>query len=169
MLRTFHVEPEWVPPSTAMRRLYTAFTRLPEAILAAPAFVTELMGLTFYRHLDALLDTVLADEPEALDHVRALLHEIMADELSTSGSGETTSARSESARRGPWCPACSVFFRDIPRGRMFSVEAMIEDGLAFDYSSLSPEIVAEIYAATKAEVLILTRRVAMETGRGKSR
>jgi hypothetical protein len=53
--------------------------------MAPPAFVTELMGLTLYQHIDGVLDEILADEPEARDRVRELLKEIMTDELAHVG------------------------------------------------------------------------------------
>ncbi|MGJ0492103.1 hypothetical protein [Methylobacter sp.] len=36
----------------------------------APAFVIELMGVTFYRQLYQLFDEVLADEPEVRDRLK---------------------------------------------------------------------------------------------------
>jgi hypothetical protein len=150
ILRTFHVEPVWVPPSERMRKLYTFFTRLPERVMAAPAFVSELMGLTFYRHLDALLDPVLADEPEARDRVRALLREITADELSHVGLRRNYLGPIGIRFARAILPTMyRFFFRDIPEAEhLFSIEAMIEDGLAFDYSSLSPEVVAGSWVPT---------------------
>src|SRR5439155_1506675 len=57
----------------------------PEAMLAPPAFVSELMGLTVYQHIDGALDDILADEPEARERVRVLLREVMTDELAHVG------------------------------------------------------------------------------------
>jgi hypothetical protein len=68
-----------------MGRMYQLFPRFPEAFMAPPAFVTELMGLTLYQHIDGVLDEILADEPEARDRVRELLKEIMTDELAHVG------------------------------------------------------------------------------------
>ena len=53
--------------------------------MSPPAFVSELMGLTLYLHIDRILDDVFADEPEARDRVRALLREIMTDEMAHVG------------------------------------------------------------------------------------
>src|SRR5206468_10434273 len=47
ILRTFHLDQvEWVPLGKWMSRMYRLFPMFPEAMLAPPAFVSELMGLT---------------------------------------------------------------------------------------------------------------------------
>ena len=66
-------------------RIYKIFPKVPGVFMNPPAFVTELMGLTFYHHLDALFDDILADEPETKQRCRELLHEIMVDELAHVG------------------------------------------------------------------------------------
>jgi len=76
-------------------------------MLAPPAFVSELMGLTVYQHIDGVLDDILADEPEARERVRALLREVMTDELATLASAATSSAPSDCAPR----TSCGV---DVP-------------------------------------------------------
>src|SRR6266478_2133971 len=66
IFRTFHLDQvEWVPLGKWMSRMYRLFPMFPEAMLAPPAFVSELMGLTVYAHIDGVLDDILADEPEA--------------------------------------------------------------------------------------------------------
>src|SRR5207245_2941583 len=71
IFRTFHLDKvEWVPLGKWMSRMYRLFPLFPEAVLAPPAFVSELMGLTVYQHLDGVLDDILDDEPEARERVR---------------------------------------------------------------------------------------------------
>ena len=53
--------------------------------MSTPAFLSELMGIAFYLHVDRLLDEIFAEEPEARDRIRALLQEIMVDELAHIG------------------------------------------------------------------------------------
>src|SRR2546427_3040483 len=82
MFETFHLDRvEWVPLPNWVKRAYGVFTRMPPALMSSAAFVTELMGFTVYLHLDKILDETLADEPEARERVRGLLHEIAVDEL----------------------------------------------------------------------------------------
>lgn len=145
MFRTFQLDRvEWVPLGPTMQKVYRIFPRLPEKLMSAPAFVTELMGITFYQHLDALLDSVLTDEPEACVRVRELLHEIMVDELAHIGQrrnylGPLGIRLSRKMVR----PLYRIFFRDIPESRhLFDVEQMIADGLAFDYNNIPPELMA---------------------------
>src|SRR5437879_13256507 len=81
VFRTFHLDKvEWVPLGKWMSRMYRLFPLFPEAVLAPPAFVSELMGLTGYQHLDGVLDDTLDDEPEARERVRTLLREAMTDD-----------------------------------------------------------------------------------------
>ncbi len=66
MLKTFHLDKvEWVPLGPVKERIYKIFPLLPGFLMNTPAFVTELMGMTFYQHVDRLFDEILADEPEA--------------------------------------------------------------------------------------------------------
>ena len=56
MFRTFQLDRiEWIPLGKWMGRVYRYLPKFPEAIMSPPAFVSELMGLTLYRHLDRLL------------------------------------------------------------------------------------------------------------------
>lgn len=142
MFRTMQLEDvQWVPPNRAVRAIYRIFPKLPETLMSAPAFVTELMGITFYQHVDALLDDVLADEPEARDRIRALLHEIMVDELAHIGQRRNfIGAFGIKLARLMVSPLYRVFFADIPEAKyLFNVDKMIEDGLAFQYN-VSPEL-----------------------------
>jgi len=58
---------KWMSPRVSHLPLF------PEAAARAPAFVSELMGLTVYQHIDGVLDDTLHDEPEARERVRTLL------------------------------------------------------------------------------------------------
>jgi hypothetical protein len=141
---TFHLDQvEWVPLGKWMSRMYRLFPLFPEAMLAPPAFVSELMGLTVYQHIDGVLDDVLADEPEARERVRTLLREVMTDELAH--VGQRRNFLGLLGLRAAHLMVQSMyraFFRDIPETTLlFNVEQMIRDGKAFDYSTIAPEMI----------------------------
>ena len=146
MFRTMQLDKvEWVPLGPVMQRVYQIFPYFPGFLLDAPAFVTELMGVVFYRHLDRALDDVLADEPEARNRIRELLREITVDEIAHVGQRRNFI--------GPlgliyarWLvrPLFRAFFNDIPEAALlFDVDQMIQDGLNFDYSLIAPEMVRQ--------------------------
>jgi hypothetical protein len=140
---TFHLDQvEWVPLGKWMSRVYRLFPMLPEAVLAPPAFLTELMGLTVYAHFDRVLDDVLADEPEARERVRRLLHEVMTDEVAHVGQRRNfLGPLGLRAARAMLTSMYRAFFRDIPEAALlFDVEQMVQDGKAFDYSTLTPQM-----------------------------
>jgi hypothetical protein len=145
MFRTFHLDRvEWVPPGPGMRRMYAVFSRFPGALMNPPAFVSELMGLTLYLHIDAVLDDILSDEPEARDRVRALLREIMTDELGHVGQRRNfigpLGIRAAHAMVGPMFRA---FYRDLPEAKhIFDIERMVREAKAFDYGTMPPEVLA---------------------------
>ena len=103
------------------------------------------MGLTLYLHIDAVLDDILADEPEARDRVRALLREIMTDEMAHVGQrrnfigpigirgSRRWSARCSGASTGT-CPSRSL---------LFDIDRMVREAKAFDYSTMPPDVVAK--------------------------
>ncbi len=137
MLRIFYLdEVEWIPPGPAMQALYRTFPKLPGFLMDAPAFVTELMGMVFYLHLDRLFDQLLADsDPRACERLHELLHEIMVDELAHVGQRRnfigTVGIR---FARAMIAPLMKTFFADIPETqRLFDIEKMIEDARNFDY------------------------------------
>lgn len=142
MFRTMRLDDvQWVKPSKAVQALYRFFPKLPEALMSAPAFVTELMGITFYQHIDALLEDILADEPEARDRIRALLHEIMVDELAHIGQRRNFIG-SFGIKAAKWMvsPLYRIFFADIPEAKLLlNIDRMIEDGLNFHYD-VPPEL-----------------------------
>jgi hypothetical protein len=139
MFRTMQLDSvEWKPLGPIMSMIYRLFPYFPAALLDAPAFVTELMGIVFYRHLDEALDDILADEPEARDRIRDLLHEIMVDELAHVGQRRNfigpIGIRFARLLVGPLFRS---FFRDIPEAKyVCNIDQMVADGLAFNYTGL---------------------------------
>jgi len=143
MFRTFHLDRvEWVPLGPVLGRIYKIFPYFPESLMSPPAFVSELMGLTLYLHIDRLINDILADEPEARERVRALLHEILADELAHVGQrrnfmGSFGLMMSKLMVE----PMYRLFFRDIPEAKyLFDIDRMVADGKAFNYSTIPPQI-----------------------------
>jgi hypothetical protein len=148
MFRTFHLEEvQWVPMSRFTRWLYGFFSKIPEKIMSGPAFLSELMGLTFYIHLDQLLDKVLADEPEAKTRIRELLHEIMVDELAHIGQRRNYMGRfSTWLSKKFFSTMVRAFWREIPEAKLlFDIPQMIKDGLAFDYGQVAPSLLARTW------------------------
>jgi hypothetical protein len=144
MFRTFRLDNvEYVPLGRWMNRIYRVFPLFPEALLAAPAFVSELMGLTVYQHIDGVLDDILDDEPEARERVRTLLREVMTDELAH--VGQRRNFLGPLGLRAAHMMLESMyraFFRGIPETKLlFNVEQMVQDGKTFDYSSIAPEMI----------------------------
>ena len=147
MLRTFRLEEvEWIPPGPAMRALYRTFPKLPGFLMDTPAFVTELMGMVFYLHLDRLFDRLLAEsEPEACERLHELLHEIMVDELAHVGQRRNfIGTMGIRFARSMIAPLMQAFFADIPESRrLFNIERMIEDARNFDYSQVPQDKLME--------------------------
>jgi hypothetical protein len=144
MFRTFHLDNvTYVPLGKWMGRMYRLFPLFPEALLAPPAFVSELMGLTVYQHIDGVLDDILADESEAREHVRTLLREVMTDELAHVGQrrnflGPVGLRMAHMTLKSMY----RAFFRDIPETKLlFDVEQMVKDGKTFDYSTIAPQMI----------------------------
>lgn len=151
MFRTFHLDRvEWVPLGKWMGRVYKIFPRVPESLMSPPAFVSELMGLTLYLHIDGVLDDILADEPEARDRVRELLREIMIDEMGHVGQRRNfigpIGLRLAEKMVGPMFRA---FYKDIPESkRLFDIDRMVEDAKKFDYSTMRPDVIARSWIPT---------------------
>jgi len=145
MFRTFQLDRiEWIPLGKWMGRVYRYLPKFPEAIMSPPAFVSELMGLTLYRHLDRLLDDILADEPEARDHIRSMLREIMVDELAHTGQRRNfIGPVGMAVSRRMVVPMFRMFYRDIPESQyLLDVDKMIEEAIAFDYTTMAPDVIA---------------------------
>ena len=144
MFLTFRLDNvEYVPLGKWMNHMYRVFPLFPEALLAPPAFVSELMGLTVYQHIDGVLDDILDDEPEARERVRTLLREVMTDELAH--VGQRRNFLGPLGLRAAHMMLESMyraFFRDIPETKLlFNVEQMVQDGKTFDYSTIAPEMI----------------------------
>ena len=143
IFRTFRLDRvEWVPLGKWMGRLYRLFPHMPGPIMAPAAFVTELMGLTFYLHIDPLLDAVLAQEPEARERVRALLHEIMTDELAHVGQRRNfLGPLGVRAAQGLVAPMIRAFCREVSETpHLFDVDRLVADARGFDYSTISSAV-----------------------------
>ena len=139
MLRTCGLDKvEWVPLSPIKEKIYEQFPKFPGFLMDTPAFVTELMGVTFYCHLDKLFDDVLADEPEVRDRLKELLDEITIDEVAHVGQRRNfIGPMGMKVSKVLVSPFYSMFFNDIPEvAELFDVKQMIKDGLAFDFNEL---------------------------------
>jgi len=139
MFRTFGLEHvTWVPLSPLKQRLYRLFPRVPGVFMNSVAFVTELLGVTFYRQVDTLLDRLLGDEPEARERVRDLLYEILIDEVGHVGQRRNfLGTGGIRVAHRLVAPFFRLFLRDLPESRrLLDVDHMVNDGLTFDYSGL---------------------------------
>ena len=151
MFRTFHLDRvEWIPPGNGMRRMYAIFSRFPGVLMNPPAFVSELMGLTLYLHIDAVLDDIMAEEPEARDRVRALLREIMTDEMAHVGQRRNfigpIGIHAAHAMVGPMFRA---FYRDLPEAKhIFDIDQMVREAKVFDYGTMPRSVLAESWVPT---------------------
>jgi hypothetical protein len=145
MLKTCGLDKvEWVPLGPIKEKIYEQFPKLPGFLMDTPAFVTELMGVTFYCHLHRLFDDVLADEPEVCARLKELLDEITIDEVAHVGQRRNfVGPIGMKVSKALVKPFYTLFFNDIPEvGQLFDVEQMIKDGVAFDFNEL-PEYMIE--------------------------
>jgi len=145
MLKTCGLDKvEWVPLGPVKEKIYEQFPKLPGFLMDTPAFVTELMGVTFYCHLYRLFDDVLADEPEVCARLKELLDEITIDEVAHVGQRRNfIGPIGMKVSKALVKPFYTLFFKDIPEvGQLFDVEQMIKDGIAFDFNEL-PEYMIE--------------------------
>jgi len=145
MFATFRLDAvDWVPLSPWVKRAYSMFTRMPPSLMASAAFVSELMGLTVYLHVDEILDEILADEPEARQRVRELLYEIAVDELGHVGLRRNyMGALSCRVAKGMVRPMFYLFFRGMPEAALlFDVRRMMQEAEAFDYGTIPPALLS---------------------------
>jgi hypothetical protein len=145
MLRTCGLDKvEWVPLSPFKEWIYEQFPKVPGLLMDPPAFVTELMGVTYYFHLHKLFDDILADEPEVCQRLHDLLDEITIDEIAHVGQRRNfigSIGMKWSKMMVP--PLYKMFFADIPEvGMLMDVEQMVKDGLAFDFNEV-PDYMVE--------------------------
>jgi hypothetical protein len=156
MLRTCGLDKvEWVPLGPIKSKIYEQFPKLPGFLMDTPAFVTELMGVTFYRHLDGLFDEVLADEPDVRDRLKALLAEITVDEVAHVGQRRNfIGPLGMKVAQALVSPFYTLFFNDIPEVKhLFNVKRMIKDGLAFDFNELPEQIIERSWIPSYCKVL----------------
>jgi len=134
---------KWVPLGPMKKKMYEQFPKLPDCLINAPAFVTELMGVTFYCHLDHLIGELLAEEPEVCKRMKELLDEITIDEVAHVGQrrnfiGPVGMVVSKALVK----PFFTLFFKDIPEiEQLFDVDQMIKDGVAFDFNTLPDHMI----------------------------
>jgi len=155
MLKTCGLDKvEWVPLSPWKEKFYEQFPKFPGFLMDTPAFVTELMGVTFYCHLNRLFDDVLADEPEVRDRLKAILDEITIDEAAHVGQRRNFIGNI-GIKISKWLvkPFYTMFFNDIPEvGLLFDVKQMIKDGEAFDFNELPAYIVERSWIPSYCKV-----------------
>jgi len=146
MLRTCGLDRvEWQPLSPAKEWIYRQFPKVPGVLMDPPAFVTELMGVTYYFHLHQLFDDILQDEPEVCQRLHELLDEITIDEIAHVGQrrnfiGPIGMKASKMMVR----PLYKLFFADIPEvALLFDIEQMVKDGEAFDFNEVPDYMLAQ--------------------------
>jgi hypothetical protein len=146
MLRTCGLDKvEWVPLTPWKEWVYEQFPKLPGFLMDGPAFVTELMGISFYLHLDRLFDDVLADEPEVKQRLRELLNEITIDEVAHVGQRRNfLGPIATKISKMMVTPLFTLFYQDIPEvGLLMNVDQMIKDGLAFDFNAVPEPLMSQ--------------------------
>ena len=145
MLRTCGLDKvKWMPLTPVKEWFYEQFPKVPGFLMDAPAFVTELMGVTYYFHLNRLIDDVFADEPEVCQRLKELLDEITIDEVAHVGQRRNFIGPI-GMKVSKWLvkPFYVMFFNDIPEvGQLFDVKQMINDGEAFDFNAV-PQYMVE--------------------------
>ena len=122
--------------------------------MSPPAFVSELMGLMLYLHIDAILDDVFADEPEARERVRALLREIMTDEMAHVGQRRNfIGPMGLKAAQLMVEPMFRLFYRDIPESKLlFDIDRMVQDAKEFDYSVMPADVIQRSWIPSYCDV-----------------
>ncbi|NJA06471.1 hypothetical protein HC024_12185 [Methylococcaceae bacterium WWC4] len=159
MLKTCGLDKvEWVPLSPLKEKFYQQFPKLPGFVMDTPAFVTELMGVTFYCHLYRLFDEVLVDEPEVRVRLKALLDEITIDEVAHVGQRRNFIGPVGIKFAGHLVkPLYTLFFNDIPEiAKLFDIDQMIEDGMAFDFNNLPGYIIERSWIPSYCKTSAMT-------------
>ncbi|MEK7485275.1 MAG: hypothetical protein AABZ60_13190 [Planctomycetota bacterium] len=154
MFSTFHLDAvEWVPLNPFMQSVYRFFPRFPNCLMDPLAFVTELMGIIFYVHVDNLLDSIFEDEPNARDRIRELLHEIMIDETAHIGQRRNyVTPRGIKFSKQIIKPLFRMFYKDIPETKyLLDVEKMIEQANEFDYSLVPKHLLEKSWIPTQCQ------------------
>ncbi len=155
MLKTVGLDKvEWVPLSPWKEKVYEQFPKFPGFLMDTPAFVTELMGVTFYFHLHALFDDVLADEPEVRERLKELLDEITIDEIAHVGQRRNFIG-CVGIKVSKWLvkPFYTMFFNDIPEvAQLFDVKKMIQDGEDFDFNAVPNHMIEKSWIPSYCKV-----------------
>lgn len=159
MFWTCHLERVvWVPLPPHIRRISRSCMRMLGATTDPLSFVTELMGLMFYRAVDALLDDIFADDPATCQRLRTLLHEITVDELAHVGQRRNfLSPRGVQIARWMIRPVFRAFFHGMPESRyLFNVNHLIADALAFDYNRIPAALLRRSWVPTYCQPVMAT-------------
>jgi hypothetical protein len=154
MFKLFALRVEWPLFSWPIRTAYGAFARCPNWLLAPLAFGSEVMGMTFYRHIWRVLEEVFAAETEALARLHELLGEIMVDELGHIGERRSFLGHTGVAFARQVLPVMMRrFFADIPEAEIIlDVDQMVQEALAFDYSGIDLAITERAWIPAYCQV-----------------
>jgi hypothetical protein len=138
MFKVCGLRVDWPPLSWPMRTAYGAFARFPDWLLAPVAFGSEVMGMTFYRHIWRALEEIFAAEPEVLGRMHELLGEIMVDELGHIGERRSFLGNPGVKVARKVLPAMMrQFFARIPEVEgILDIDQMVHEALTFDYSGI---------------------------------
>jgi hypothetical protein len=147
MFKVFAVHVDWPLLSWPMCTAYGIFARFPNWLLAPIAFGSEIMGMTFYRHIWRVMEEVFATEPEALERLHELLGEIMVDELGHIGERRSFLGNTGVRFARKVLPVMMRrFFAAIPEAQaILDVEHMVQEALRFDYSGIDVTITARAW------------------------
>jgi hypothetical protein len=154
MFKVFALDVDWPQFSWPMRTAYGAFARCPHWVLAPLAFGSEVMGMTFYRHIWRVLEEVFATEPDALARLHELLGEIMVDELGHIGERRSFLGHGGVMFARRVLPVMMRrFFADIPEAKMIlDVDLMAREALTFDYSGIDAAITERAWIPAYCQV-----------------
>jgi len=144
MLKTMGLDKvEWVPLGPIKEKIYEQFPKFPGFLMDTPAFVTELMGVTYYCHLHEKIDELLSHEPEVCQRLHDLLDEITIDEVAHVGQRRNfVGPIGMKVSKALVKPFYTMFFNDIPEVvELFDVPVMIKDGLEFDFNQLPEHMI----------------------------
>jgi len=91
-----------------------------------------------------VIDDIMADEPEARDRVRALLREIMTDEMAHVGQRRNFIGRvGIHVARAMVGPMFRAFYRDLPEAKyLFDIDRMVREARAFSYATMPEDVIA---------------------------
>ena len=143
-----------MPLSPVKERIYKQFPKFPDFLLDTPAFVTELMGVTYYCDLNRLIDELFVNEPEVRIRLKELLDEITIDEVAHVGQRRNFIGPI-GMRVSKWLvkPFYTMFFNDIPEvGILFDIKQMINDGESFDFNELPDYIIEKSWIPSYCKV-----------------